>query len=124
MVTKVDNMAKEGILFMIAKAAGVKKPDYAGMHIAVKSVQTMLEKNYGVSLGYDFKGASIHQNWDNDLQNDIERYNGICSDIVIEDDKIVGISKGANLLLTEFVVGEHLKKQFGKNLYKQIQACV
>lgn len=116
-VRKVDSGTARDLMVLIYKVLEPEKiTDYTGMHVAVKKVQAMLERDYSVTLGYAFNDggkSSIHEVWDKELQNDIETYDAL-GKVVDNDERGFNVSSrpiGSYLLKT--AIRYNLKQQFG-----------
>ena len=126
-----DIPTRSGVMFMIFKAASVKRPDYPSMHSIFQNVQKMLETKYGVTLGYQFNDSSVYSTWDKKLQDDIERHDAVSKDIVISGEwpeRLECLSEGAEFVLNmgdaKFGLCHRLEEKFGKNFYDDIKACL
>jgi len=111
MGTKRDLMT---LLYKVIEPERIK--DYASLHVVVKKVQSMLEKNYGVTLGYKFQDGekSIHPVWDEELQEDVEIYDALGGVVNNDEQRGFNVSsrrKGTYLLKTD--IKDNLNQQFG-----------
>jgi hypothetical protein len=73
----VDPVTKADLIMLLYKIIEHERPNYGRMHKAAKALQDFLEEKYGYTLGYRFTNPSIYDVWDNQFQEDIERYDAL-----------------------------------------------
>jgi hypothetical protein len=73
----VDPVTKADLIMLLYKIIEHEGPNYGRMHKAAKALQDFLEEKYGYTLGYRFTDPSIYDVWDNQFQEDIERYDAL-----------------------------------------------
>lgn len=82
---KASRFTKRNLIMLLYKVKGNQEVGYSVMHKCAKEFQHMLETDYKLTLGYEFKDVSVSGVWDNQFQKDIERYDAV-SNILKNDD--------------------------------------
>jgi hypothetical protein len=86
-VTKID------LIMLLYKTMEHEKPNYGRMHKAAKALQDLLETKYRCTLGYRFSDPSIYDVWDDQFQEDIERYD-VLDRVLDNTDLLIPEAKG------------------------------
>ena len=82
---KVDPTTKRDLVLILCSLLERYEMDYSTLHKASKIFQTNLERKYGVTLGYKFNDISISKPWDDEFQNDLERWDAVAKLLIIYD---------------------------------------
>lgn len=76
----VDRVTKGHLVLILYTALESRETCYAEIHSITNKFQGILERKYGITLGYNFNDVSIYPIWDNKFQEDINRWEGFLID--------------------------------------------
>jgi hypothetical protein len=124
MIKPIDRTTKQNLVLLVYKT--LPEMNYPQMHKVVMEFQNRFIEKHGYSLGYTFCDPSIYKCWDNQLQEDLERYE---ADQLVktENPKPTGCSCDNSLTITKngrFILDTagkcNLETMFYKGVMKEL----